>query len=150
MYFEFFNVESIRWFTSIFGAICSVTSYPFGFTSRSKCPPLDILKFLVTTLRNQDKTFAFVWVDEYGALARSSEFMKTCHNMNIIVKNTGGYESSINGKSEIPNKTISNITIDILLNSIHKKEIRFLAYQYEIWISWWNDNILCGDVTYFL
>ena len=52
MYFSFLNVESIRGFTSPFVAICSVNSHPFGFPSRSNCPPLDIIKFLVTTLSN--------------------------------------------------------------------------------------------------
>ena len=99
--FAFFNVESIRGFTSTFLAICSATSYPFGFPSRSKRPPLDILKFIVATLRNQDKKVAFVIDDEDGALARSSEFMKTCHNMNIIVQTTGGDASSINGKLKV-------------------------------------------------
>ena len=79
------NVESIREFTSIFVDICYATSYPFGFTSIGKHPPLDILKFLVTTLRNQDKKVAFIGVDEYGSLSKSSDFMKTCHNMYIIV-----------------------------------------------------------------
>ena len=116
MDFAFFNVESIRGFTSTFVAICSATSYPFGFPSRSKRPPLDILKFLVTTLRNQDKKVAFIRVDEDGALARSSEFMKTCHNMNIIVQTTGGYASSLNDKSESPNKTLANITRALLMN----------------------------------
>ena len=41
---SFFNVESIRGFTLNFVAICYATSYPFGFPSRRKCPPLDILK----------------------------------------------------------------------------------------------------------
>ena len=72
MDFAFFNVESIRGFTSTFAAICYATAYPFGFPSRSKVPPLDILKVLVTTLRNQDKKFSFIRVDEDGALARSS------------------------------------------------------------------------------
>ena len=86
MYFDFFNVESIRVSTWTFVAICSATSYLFVLSSRSKRPPLDIIKLLVITLRNQDNKFAFIWVDEDGALARYSEFMKTCHNMNIIVK----------------------------------------------------------------
>ena len=42
MDFKFFNVESIRGFTSTFVAICSDTSYPFGFTSRRKLTPFDI------------------------------------------------------------------------------------------------------------
>ena len=121
MDFAFFNVESIRGFTTNFVAICSATSYPFGFPSRIKRPTLDILKCLVTTLINQDKKVAFIRVDEDGALARSSEFMKKCHKMNIIVQNTGGDASSLNSKIESPNKKLANITRALLLNSSHKK-----------------------------
>ena len=122
MNFAFFNAESIRGFTSTFVAICSATSFPFGFLSRSKLPHLDILKFLVTTLINQDKKVAFVRVDEDGALAISSSLMRTYHNINIIVQTTGGDASSLNGKSESPNKTLANITRALLLNSSHKQE----------------------------
>ena len=115
MYFVLFNVEIIGGFTSTFVAICSDTSHPFGLTSRSKCIPLDILKFLVTTLINQDKKVALIRLYEDGALERSSYFMKTCHNMNITFQNTGRYSSPINGKSESPNKTLANITIALLL-----------------------------------
>ena len=89
MDFSFSSVKSIRGYNSTFLAIYSVTSYPFRFTSRSKRPPLDILKFLVNIFMNQDKKVAYIPVDEDEALARSYEFMKTCHNMNIIVKTTG-------------------------------------------------------------
>ena len=99
MDFTFFNVESICGLTWTFVDICSNTSQPFIFPSRRKLPPLEILKFLVNTLRNQDKKFAFILVDEYGALEISSEFLNTCHNMNIIVQTTGGNASSLNGKS---------------------------------------------------
>ena len=116
MDFAFFNVESICGFTSTFLAICSATSCPFVLPSRSNRPPIDILKFLVTTLINQDKKIAFIRVDEDGALARSSEFMRTCHNMNIIFQTTGGYASSLNGKIESPNKTTANITRALLMN----------------------------------
>ena len=119
--FTFLNVDSIRGFTLNFVAIWYATSYPFGFPSRSKSPPLDILKFPVATLKNQDKKVAFIRFNEYGALARSYEFMKTCHKMNIIFQNTGGYASSLNGKSEIPNKTLADIKIVPILNSIQNK-----------------------------
>ena len=112
----FFNVESIRGFHSNFVAICSATSYPFGFPYRRKRPPLDILKFIVIKFRNQDRKVAFIRVDEDGALAISSEFMKTCHNTNIIFQTTGGDASSLNSKGESPNKTLANITIYLLLN----------------------------------
>ena len=119
---------------------------PFGFPSRSKRPPLDILKFLVTTLINKDKKVAFIRFDEDGALARSYEFMKTCHNMNIIFQTPGVDASYINGKSESPNKKLDNITRSLLLNSSRKKELWCFAYQYSIWLSRQNENILHGDV----
>ena len=43
--------------------------------------------------------------------------------MNIIVQTTGGYASSLNGKSESLNKTLDNITRALLLNTSHKKEL---------------------------
>ena len=98
MDFAFFNVESIRGFTSTFVDICYATSHPSGFLFRRKLLPLYIIKFIVTTLRNQDKKVAFIRVDQDVALSRSYEFIKPCHNMNIIVKTTGGYASSPNGK----------------------------------------------------
>ena len=99
IYFWFFNVENIRGFASTCAAICYDTSYPFGFPSIIKLPHLDILKFIVTALKNQDKKLAFIRVDKYGALERSSEFINTCHDMNIIVRTTGVDASSLKGKS---------------------------------------------------
>ena len=66
--------------------------------------------------------------------------------MNIIVQNTGGYASSINGNSERPNKTLANITIALLMKSIHKKELWCFAYQFAIWISRQTENRLRRDV----
>ena len=105
----------------LFLGICYDTSYLFVFSSRSNHPTLDRLKFLVTTLSKQDKIVAFIRVDEDGALARYSEFMNTCHNMNIIVQTTGGDEYSLNGKGEIPITTLANITRALLLKSSHNK-----------------------------
>ena len=104
------------------------------FPSRSKRPPLDTLQFLVATLRNQYKKFALIRFDEDEALAKSSEFMRTKNNMNMIVQTTGGYASPINGKSEIPNKTLANITRALLLNSSKKKELWCCFYHYNIWL----------------
>ena len=102
-------------------AICYATSKTFEYSSKSKCPNLDILKVLVATFSNQYKKVAFIRVDEDGALARSSEFINTYHNMNIIVQNTGEDAYSINVKNESPNKTLDNITRALLLKSSHNK-----------------------------
>ena len=98
-------------------SLCSVTSCLFGFPPRSKLSPLDILKFLVTELNNQDKKVAFIRVDEDGALSISYEFMKKCHNMNITLQTAGVYASIFNGKIEIQNNTLANITRALILNS---------------------------------
>ena len=148
MEFSFFNPESTHVFKSTFLDICSTTSYSFGFPYRSKRPPIDILKFLVNPLSNHNKKVAFVRVDEYGVLARSSEFMKTCHNMNIIVQTTGEDSYFFNGKSEIPNNNLANITRALLLNSIQKKELWCvfpisMTYGYP-------DKLIIGCVVMFL
>ena len=76
--------------------------------------------------------------------------MSTCHNMNIIVQATGGDAYSLNGKSKIPNKILSNTPRAIILNSSHKKELLGFAYQYSICLSLLNYKKLCVDVYYFL
>ena len=101
-------------------------------------------------MRNQDNKVAFVLVDEDGELVRSSGFIRTCHNMNIIVQTKDGYAYSLNGKSEIPNNTLANITIDLILNSNHNKELLYFAYKYAICLSCLTYNRLCGDVPYSL
>ena len=70
--------------------------------------------------------------------------------MNIIVHTTGGDTSSINSKSESPNKTLANITRALLLKSSHKKTLWCFEYQYAIWLSCQTENRLRGDVPYFL
>ena len=150
MDFPFFGVESIGGYTSTFLDICSATSYLFGFPSRIKRSPIDILKFLITAFRNQDKKVTFVQVDEDGAMSRSSEFMNTCHNINIIYQTMGGDSYSRHGTSKSLNNTISNITGALLLNSSHKKDIWCFAYHCAIWISHQNYIMLHGDVPYFI
>ena len=119
-------------------------------SSREKHLPLEILKNIVTTSRNWYKKVSFIQVDEYGELVIYSEFIRTFHNMNIIVQTTDRNVSSLNGKIETPNKTLANTTRALLLESSHKKELWCLAYQYIIWISKRTQNRFRGDVTYFL
>ena len=76
----------------IFVAIYFATAYPFVFTSR-------INKFLVATLSNQDNKVAFLLFDENRAQERSSEFMKTCHNMKTLIQIKGVDVSLFNSKN---------------------------------------------------
>ena len=70
--------------------------------------------------------------------------------MNIIVQTKVGYTYSLNVEIESPNKTLTNITRALLMNSIHKKELWCFTYQYAIWLARQTENILFGDVPYFL
>ena len=62
-------------------------------THRIKRLTIFTLKLIVTTSINQDNKVSLIWVDEDVALESYSEFAKTCHNINITVKITGGYAS---------------------------------------------------------
>ena len=121
MEFSFFNVEIIHVFNSNFVDIRSATSHPFGFKSIIKQPNIYILKLLVNTLRNQDNKVVCIQVDKDITMVRSSEFMRKCHNMNIIVSTSVGDKASLNGKIESPDKTLNNIARNFLLNSIPEK-----------------------------
>ena len=85
--FSFFIVEIILGFISAFVAIFYATLYPFDFTYIIKLSPLYIINVLVNTFRNQDKKLIFIRLDKDGVMARSSESMRTFHNMNIIFQN---------------------------------------------------------------
>ena len=50
--FHFFNVVSIRGFTSALAAVCATTSYPFNFPTKSKSPPIQIVLYLIRTIRS--------------------------------------------------------------------------------------------------
>ena len=63
---------------------------PLGFHTEANFRLLTASNYLVTKLRNKDNKSALIIVEEYGALARYSEFMKTFHNTDITVQTTGG------------------------------------------------------------
>ena len=94
---------------------------------------------------NHYKKVALIWSGEDVSLEIYYESLSTC-----FVQTTGGDESSLNGKSEIPNKILDNTTRDIILKSCHKKEPWWFTYKYDICISHRNYNRLCGDITYLL
>ena len=58
----------------------------------------------------------FIQADKDGALERSSECMKTGHNMTIIVQTICVDVSSLNRNSESPNKKLANNKGALLLN----------------------------------
>ena len=59
--------------------------------------------------------------------------MMTCYDMKIVVHITGGDGSSLNGKSEISDRNLVNITRSLIMSSINKN-FWCIAYQYAVCI----------------
>lgn len=74
MYFKFYNVVSIRGFTSVFTIIDAKTRKLWCFPGPDKRPPIYKLEFFFKTLKSQDITVKEIRVDEGGELAHSTEF----------------------------------------------------------------------------
>ena len=103
--FSFFSVVSIRGFTSALDIACASTSYPIGFPTKSKAPPIEILRWLLGTLRSMGYVVNFLRVDEGGELANSSSFAKFVFKSDCILESTGAGNSTNNGKVERQNRT---------------------------------------------
>ena len=88
--FSFMSETSIRGFSSYLSFLDDTTGYPFTFLTRNKIAPLDILQFIISTLRQQNKSINYVRYDKGGELARSSEVNKLLIENNIMVQSTGG------------------------------------------------------------
>ena len=48
--FSFFGVTSIRGFTSALDITCGATSYPLGFPGKAKTPPIETVKWVISTI----------------------------------------------------------------------------------------------------
>ncbi len=106
--YSFWNVTSIRGFTSILSAICAKTRYSFAFPTRNKRPPLATIKWFINTLRRQGYPVLYIQTDEGGELGRSTDFLKLLTDNDCVYIGTGKSGSSLNGIVERPNRTIAN------------------------------------------
>jgi hypothetical protein len=115
--FSFWNVCSIRGFTSLLSVIDGKDRMLWNFPTASKRVPLSILDFLFTMLNREGITIENVRVDEDSALANNSEFFDFLIQNKISLQTTGGYVSFLNGKVECHHRTIANLVRSLLLNS---------------------------------
>ena len=116
MDFAFMPVTSIRGFTAFLSIKDAATNYTWIFLSRNKRPPLDILSYFISILKKENRSIRYIRVDEDKALANSTAFCKLLLQHNITLQTTGGYASSLNGKSESLNK-VAKHTVSTILSS---------------------------------
>jgi len=115
--FSFWNLCSIRGFTSLLSVIDGKDRMLWNFPTTSKHVPLSILDYSFTMLDREGVTIENVRVDEDGALAKNSEFSNFLINHKISLQTTGGYASFLNGKVERHHRTIAQMVCSLLLNS---------------------------------
>jgi len=115
--FSFWNLCSIRGFTSLLSVIDGKDRMLWNFPTTSKHVPLSILDYSFTMLDREGVTIENVRVDEDGALANNSEFSNFLINHKISLQTTGGYASFLNGKVERHHRTIAQMVCSLLLNS---------------------------------
>jgi hypothetical protein len=132
--FTFFNVPSIRKFTSAFTIVDAASAYPWGFPSRSKRPPISIFRWFISVIRAMGKTPLYIRVDEGGELAKSSDFCRTVTGLNLILETTGGYASNLNGKNETMHGTSKDMTRALLQARSHRDDKWCFAFTYSIYI----------------
>ena len=106
MDFSFVNVISYRGFGSFLSTICAKTRKLFVIATRSKRPPLELCRYLYMILSRVNRQPHEIRVDRGGELAKSSEFVEFWFNLGVVVNDTGGHASFLNGKVERPNQTI--------------------------------------------
>jgi hypothetical protein len=98
--FSFWNITSIRGFSSLLSIIDGKDRMLWNFPTASKSAPISILEYFFNMLEKEDVVIKCVRVDEDGALAKSSEFTTFLTNCNITMETTGGHASFLNGKIE--------------------------------------------------
>ena len=117
MDFSFWNITSIRGFTSLLSIIDGKERFLWNFPTASKLPPLFIVEYFLAQLKKENVSVTCIRIDEDGALARSTEFSSFIVSQNITLDTTGGYASWLNGKIERPHRTIASKVRAMLYNS---------------------------------
>jgi hypothetical protein len=119
MDFAFWNISSLRGFTSMLVIIDASTRMLWLFCTASKTPPMHIIQYFFDVLDREQCSPKTIRVDEDGALARSTDFTDYLIHHRITLDTTGGYSSFLNGKLEHPHQTIAQIVRAMIINSGH-------------------------------
>ena len=132
------------------------------FPTPSRSPPIQLVRYIITVLRNMGYKIIFVRVDEDGALAQSTEFCRMIQSdVQCLLETTGGGNSNNNGISERSNFTRADM-MRSLLTTMHILFGKYLpdgitinmfwcfAYSYSGHIMRRLYNCNQNDVPYFV
>ena len=116
--FVFYNVTSSCGFNPIITVVCARTRIIWLFPTASKKAPVRIIRFILTTLMNEQHQCKLARVFEDSALENSTCVINLLvDEFKIYMKNTGGDASWLNGKNERHNRIIHNMVRAALIDS---------------------------------
>ena len=131
--FAFMSTQSVCGFTSYLLCVCVSTKYCLKFCTRYKRAPVDIMKWVLNTLKSQNKTTNYVRFDEGGELARSCEVNKLhIEEFGIIMQSIGGYASNLDGIVERGYRTDGDVA-------------RASLYAADLPDSFWCYSLMCAN-----
>ena len=117
IYLAFYNVTSIRGFTSMLTFFCAKTIMICVFLNASKRAPFCIIRFILTTLINEQHPYKRIRVDEDSVLANSKDITNLLvDDFKISMETNSGDASWINIRNERHNRSIHNAVIADLLD----------------------------------
>ena len=100
MDFYFYNVTYVRGFTSILTVVCENNIMMWLFPAASKQSHVHIIRFIITTFKNEQHPCKFLRVDEYVDLSNSTDITNLLVDpFKISMETTGGDASCINGNN---------------------------------------------------
>ncbi len=117
--FAFWDVTSLRGFTSMLCIIDAQTRMLWVFCTASKGPPIHIIDYLLDMLLKDNCQPSTIRVDEEGSLARCTDFTKFLIQRRLTLETTGGHSSFLNGKIERPHRTLSQMVRAMIINAGH-------------------------------
>ena len=118
MDYAFYNMTSIRGFTSMLTVVCANTIVLWLFPNSSKWAPFCIIHFILTTLKNEQHLCKQVIVEKYGTLAKSIDVTNlNVYYFSISMKTTCGDTSWLNVNNEIINISIQDMVRAGLIGS---------------------------------
>ncbi len=115
--FAFWDITSLRGFTSMLSIIDAKTRMLWLFCTASKGSPIHIIEYLLDMLHKENCSPMTIRVDEEGSLARCADFTKFLIHRRLTLETTGGHSSFLNGKIERPHRTISQLVRAMILNA---------------------------------
>jgi hypothetical protein len=116
MDFAFLNIVSRHRLLAVLEIVDACSRFLWVFLTSSKKLPIHILHWFIANLRREKRLLTNICVNEDGALARSTVFTTFIHDeAKLNQETTNGYASFLNGNVELPNRTLEERALCMLL-----------------------------------